>query len=73
MKNRSWHIHVSRVLTFEDSQGDPVTIERGEYTMREVDLAAYDILSTQGDARVPFSEIFRLARSGVIQIDGAFP
>jgi hypothetical protein len=73
MRNTSWHVYVRRSITVYDEK-TPVTVEPGEYPMREVDLTSYEL----GDrsrplGRLLLSDLLKLRRSGAITIEGAFP
>ena len=74
MKNTTWHIHVHQPIEIRGESDNVVTLEPGEYLMREADLVSYEI----GECGVPkgrlrLSELLKLRGSGAITIDGAFP
>jgi hypothetical protein len=73
MRNTSWHVHVHRPITIYDDQ-NPVTLEPGEYPMREVDLASYEF-GERGRTlgRLTLSDLLKLRRSGALTVEGAFP
>jgi hypothetical protein len=74
MRNTTWHVHVHLPITIHTASGVPVEIEPGEYSMREADLASYE-LGERGNpkGRLRLSELLKLRGSGAITIDGAFP
>ena len=49
MKNTTWHIHVHQPIEIRGESDDVVTLEPGEYLMREADLVSYEI----GECGVP--------------------
>ena len=75
MRNTNWHVHVHRSIAVCDESKNSITLEPGEYPMREAeDLVSYEI----GERGRPFgrlrlSELLKLRVSGAITIDGAFP
>lgn len=74
MRNTTWHIHVQRSVTLYGDSDSPVTLEPGEYLMREVDLVYYEIgerASPKG--RLRLSQLLKLRGSGTLTIDGLFP
>ena len=73
MRNTTWHVHVHRPITIDDEHNS-VTIEPGEYSMREADLASYEIGDRrQPLARILLTDLLKLRRSGAITIEGVFP
>lgn len=74
MRNMTWHVHVHRPITVHDEASNPVTVERGEYPMRDADLISYEI-GERGKpmGRLRLTEILKLRRAGALTIDGAFP
>jgi len=74
MKNTTWHIHAHVPITIHGESDTPVTLEPGEYVVREVDLVSYEV-GPPGSARgrLSLSQMLKLRRSGAIAIDGAFP
>ena len=74
MKNTTLHIHVHLPITIHGESDVPVTLEPGEYPMREADLVWYEIgPSRSPKGRLRLSELLKLRRSGATTIDGAFP
>jgi hypothetical protein len=74
MKNATWHIHVHLPMTIHGESGVPITLEPGEYPMREADLVSYEIGPPRSPmGRLSLSQLLKLRRSGAITIDGAFP
>jgi hypothetical protein len=73
MFTKSWHVHVAREVSLPASATGSPVLTPGDYVMREIDLSAYDIVSTALKVRLGFSHIFRMQRSGAIRIDGVFP
>lgn len=73
MRNTSWHVHVHRPITIYNDT-DPVTVEPGEYPMREADLASYEF-GERGRplGRLTLSDLLKLRRSGALTIEGPFP
>jgi hypothetical protein len=73
MRNTSWHVHVHRPIQINDDT-HPITIEPGEYPMREADLTSYEI-GARGRplGRILLRDLLKLRRSGAITIEGAFP
>lgn len=74
MRNTTWHVHVHQPITVYDEAKKPLTVEPGEYPMREADLISYE-LGERGRplGRLRLSELLKLRGSGAITIDGAFP
>jgi len=73
MRNTSWHVRLHRPITIQDDN-NPITIEPGEYPMREADLTSYELgEKARPLGRLRLSDLMRLRRSGVITIEGAFP
>jgi hypothetical protein len=64
---------VHRPITIHDDT-NPVTIEPGEYPIREADLASYEF-GERGRplGRLSLSDLLKLRRSGALTIEGAFP
>jgi hypothetical protein len=73
MFRKSWHLHVAREVSLPASANGSPVLAPGDYVLREIDLSAYDIVSTAMKVRLGFSHIFRMQRSGAIRIDGVFP
>ena len=74
MKNTTWHVHVHQPVDLRDESGCLITLEPGEYPMREADLVSYEIGErTSPHGRLRLSELLKLRGSGAITIDGAFP
>ena len=74
MKNSTWHIHVHQPIDIHDDSGGTITLEAGEYVMREADLVSYEIGERKGpNGRLRLSELLKLRGAGAITIDGAFP
>jgi hypothetical protein len=74
MKNTTWHLHVHLPITIRGESGAPVTLEPGEYPMREADLVSYEIgLPRSPKGQLSLSELLKLRRSRAITIDGVFP
>ena len=73
MFRKSWHVHVAREVSLPESAVGSHVLTPGEYVMREIDISSYDIASGGMQVRLAFSHVFRMQRSGAIQIDGVFP
>jgi hypothetical protein len=74
MKNTTWHIHVHLPITIHGESDASITLEPGEYAMREADLVSYEIGPPRNpNGRLRLSEVLKLVRSGAITVDGAFP
>ena len=73
MNRKIWHVHVASEVPLPVSAIGSHVLAPGEYVMREIDLSCYDVASTFMKVRLGFSQIFRMQRSGAIQIDGVFP
>ncbi|MEJ0035947.1 MAG: hypothetical protein WDO68_07675 [Gammaproteobacteria bacterium] len=73
MHRKSWHVHVATEVSLPHSALGSHVLSPGEYVMREIDISSYDIASAVLKVRLGFSHIFRMQRSGAIQIDGVFP
>lgn len=73
MYRKSWHVRVAREVPLPDSAIGSHVLTPGEYVLREIDISSYDITSTHLKVRLGYSHIFRMQRSGAIQIDGVFP
>lgn len=74
MKNTSWHIHVHLPISIHGESDDSVTLDPGEYALREADLIWYEIGPREGPkGRLRLAELLKLRGAGAITIDGAFP
>jgi hypothetical protein len=74
MKNAIWHIHVHMPISIHGESDTLVTLDPGEYAMREADLISYAIgPRDHPKGRLRLAELLKLRGSGAITIDGAFP
>jgi len=64
MKNASWHIHVHSPISIHDESDASVTLQPGQYSMREADLIWYEIGPREDPkGRLRLAELLKLRGS----------
>jgi hypothetical protein len=74
MAKKVWTIHVTGPMTRLRSDGTPVRVPEGTYTMTEADPRHYEIAREGGLTFIlSFKEIFRYVGENWLTIDGDWP
>lgn len=74
MASDGWNVKLLVTVTGESPEGQRVTIEPGDYTLREHDGTNYVLADVRAKvATLRLAEVILYRRSGALLIDGGWP